>query len=89
MVGRGFLRLDVEYPFKGSDRLSVPETLLTQSNIVTLYLPKEAKPRKTSRSNVGSWVLRCQFDWLLYIVVRYTSAVQATTPKKIKAGSGE
>ena len=79
MVGRGCLRLDVEHPFKGSDGLAIPETLLTQSKIVTLYLPKEVKPRKTSRSDVGSWALRCQFDWEeLIVVVRHTSAAQAT-----------
>ena len=45
---------------------------------------------RTSRSDVGSCVLHCQFDWEEFIVVvRHTSAAQATTPEKIIAGSGE
>ena len=83
-------RLDVEHPCEGSDRLTIPESLPTQSKVITFYLPKEVKPRKTSRSDVGSWALRWQFDWEEFIVVvRHTSAAQATTPEKIMAGSGE
>ena len=80
----------MEHPCEGSDRLTIPESLPTQSKVITPYLPKEVKPRKTSRSDVGSWALRCQFDWEEFIVVvRHTSAAQATTPEKIVAGSGE
>ena len=40
-------RLDVEQPCEGFDRLTIPESLPTQSKVITPYLPKEVRPRKT------------------------------------------
>ena len=80
----------MEHPCEGSDRLPSPESLPTQSKVITLYPSKKVKPRRTSWSDVGSWVLHCQFGWEEFIVVlSHTSAAQATTPEKFIAGSGE
>ena len=60
--GEAARRLDMEHASEGFDRLSIRESLSTQSKVITLYSSKEVTPRKSSRSDVGSWVLRCQFD---------------------------
>ena len=45
--GEDTRRLDMGHPCEGSDRLTIPESLSTQSKVITLYLPEEVKPRKT------------------------------------------
>ena len=56
--GENAHRLDVEHSCEGSNGITIPESLPTQSKVVTLWLPKKVESRKTSRSDVGSWALQ-------------------------------